>query len=353
MYPENYRAFEVDAIQSAIRAGECVAVIGLSGAGKSNLMAFLAQKTETGNPRMVLVDCNRLQGDRTEDFLMLVGSCLGRFEPSGDILASLELYLRQQLAAAPKGICLLLDRFEAIHANMLSVLAGNLRWLRDVFKYRLTFVISSRQPLAEDTELGELFTTNTIWLGPLASDDARWSIQQFTSRHKLAWDENMINQIISVSWGYPSMLRSVCEAVAAGVEPVSETLHGHPSVRRRVQEFLSSHPSSEYLQASRLTGHPLLCPPQSAAEGFDPDQLTPAEYRLFSYFRDHPDQVCSKDDLILVVWKEEQFLEGTRDDSLAQLVHRLRRKIDSKQDHSMTIRTVAGRGYLFSKINKS
>ena len=39
-YPANYREAEVRAILAALRAGECVSVIGLSGAGKSNLIGF-------------------------------------------------------------------------------------------------------------------------------------------------------------------------------------------------------------------------------------------------------------------------------------------------------------------------
>jgi len=43
-YPPDYRAAEVRAITGATRAGECVSVVGLSGAGKSNLLGFLADR---------------------------------------------------------------------------------------------------------------------------------------------------------------------------------------------------------------------------------------------------------------------------------------------------------------------
>ena len=43
-YPSGYRAGEVAALRCAARAGECSAVIGLSGAGKSNLLGFLAYR---------------------------------------------------------------------------------------------------------------------------------------------------------------------------------------------------------------------------------------------------------------------------------------------------------------------
>ena len=42
--PADYRHTEVEYILAAVRAGECVSVVGLSGAGKSNLAAFVAQR---------------------------------------------------------------------------------------------------------------------------------------------------------------------------------------------------------------------------------------------------------------------------------------------------------------------
>ena len=40
-YPDHYRQAEVGEISRAICTGECAAMIGLSGSGKSNLMLFL------------------------------------------------------------------------------------------------------------------------------------------------------------------------------------------------------------------------------------------------------------------------------------------------------------------------
>jgi ABC-type phosphate/phosphonate transport system ATPase subunit len=45
-YPVTYRQNEVQSILAAVRAGECAAVVGLSGAGKSNLMGFLANRAD-------------------------------------------------------------------------------------------------------------------------------------------------------------------------------------------------------------------------------------------------------------------------------------------------------------------
>ena len=59
-YPADYRAREVQFIINAVQAGECVSVVGLSGAGKSNLVGFLANRSSLTSPRSTLIDCNRL-----------------------------------------------------------------------------------------------------------------------------------------------------------------------------------------------------------------------------------------------------------------------------------------------------
>ena len=77
-YPQTYRHSEVSAILAAIRAGECAALVGLSGAGKSNLLGFIAQRVQAaGLPRFVLVDCNRLAQPTLSAFLGLLAGLLG------------------------------------------------------------------------------------------------------------------------------------------------------------------------------------------------------------------------------------------------------------------------------------
>jgi DNA-binding response OmpR family regulator len=69
---------------------------------------------------------------------------------------------------------------------------------------------------------------------------------------------------------------------------------------------------------------------------------------LLQYFQAHPGQVCEKDALIGAVWAEDQVqMRGVRDDSLAQLVRRLREKIEADPAKPRFIHTVPGRGYRF------
>jgi len=84
------------------------------------------------------------------------------------------------------------------------------------------------------------------------------------------------------------------------------------------------------------------------APHFDTTRLTAKEHLLLTYLQAHPGQVCEKDDLVRPIWPEDVlFAEGVRDESLAQLVRRLRVKIEPDPANPSYIHTIAGRGYLY------
>jgi hypothetical protein len=229
-----------------------------------------------------------------------------------------------------------------------SVLASNLRALRDRHKYELTYVTASRRPPDPRDELAELFYAHTLWLGPLNEGDARWNIQCYTRRKGLGWSEQVVQRILQLSGGYPALLRAVCEAHASGCPLELGQIEQHPAVQQRVEEFWADQPSQADLEASGLSGHPLLSPGRSM-QAFDTGQLTAKEHQLWAYFTAHPSQVCEKDELIQAVWPEDVIFErGIRDDSLAQLVRRLREKIEPLPSSPQHIHTVPGRGYRFN-----
>ena len=118
-------------------------------------------------------------------------------------------------------------------------------------------------------------------------------------------------------------------------------------MQRRVEEFWADAPGPPELGASGVQHNPLLS--RSAAPlAIDTARLTAKEHLLWQYLRAHPDQVCEKDDLIRAVWPEDALYErGIRDDSLAQVVRRLREKIEADPSAPQYIQTVPGRGYRF------
>lgn len=339
-YPQSYRSKEVRAILTAVQAGECAALVGLSGAGKSNLLGFLANRVSSEKPAFFLIDGNRAQSPTLEGLLRLTAYTLDG-EAAPDV--PLEQVLARKLAESPGGVCLLFDRYDVLPEAERARAGGPLRALRDRFKYQLTYVLAARRPLDPSGELAELFYAHTLWLGPLAEADARWSAGQYALRRGQEWADGLVSQLIEISWGYPALLRACCEAAAGllaeGLPVDAGRLRGHPAVLRRVQEFWVDQPSLEDLERSGLKGHPMLLAGAPADAGQRPD-LTASEHRLLRYFQDHLGEVCAKDDLIRAVWPEERVLDGLRDDSLAQLIRRLRQKIGAER-----IQTIPGRGY--------
>lgn len=352
-YPQDYRSSEVQSILTAVRAGECVYVVGLSGAGKSNLMGFLYHRANLGQPDLILVDGNRAQPRSAGGLFHLIAGMLdpeaGSGSPQGSLseaAAWVEQAAARRMAQSPGGFSLLIDRLDALSPEECRTASGPLRALRDTYKYQLTYVMAARRPPDPTDELAELFYANTLWLGPLAPPDARWSAAQYAGRRGQRWDAETIEELVRVSWGYPSLLRACCEAYSASGTVDTEALRDHPAVQRRVQEFWADAPSAEDVRRAGLAGQPLLAAAQAPVSAASPD-LTASEHRLLAYFQAHPGEVCGKDDLIRAVWPEEQVSQGLRDDSLAQLIRRLRTKIEPDPARPTRLLTVPGRGYRY------
>jgi hypothetical protein len=345
-YPDSYRSKEVQHIIKAVAAGECVSVIGLSGAGKSNLVGFLAQRVSTGI-HFILVDCNDLP---TADSASLMTALNKKLDESSSVPAALSSVITlvgQELNHENKKLCFILDRFDLFQLDSPAgkTTANHLRSLRDRVKYNLTFVFSTRRPLDPASELSELVFANTLWLGALTQEDAFWSVGQFASRHDLHWNDEMIRKIVSLSGGYPSMLRGVCEAAAAGLPVELEAMRNTPAIQFRRSEFWSDVPDVEAVEKSGLLDLPLLME-HSRQEG-GKGELTAAEQKLLDTLIARSGQVCSKEELIQAVWPDEKLATGLRDDSLTQLVHRLREKVDPLEKNR--IQTLPGRGYRYQK----
>ncbi len=339
-------------ITSAVRAGECVALVGLSGSGKSNLLAYLADQRLDDAPCLILVDCNRLEECSVEALFRLMCRALEAGGEARGVLGEVEAAIAHRLESSPAGVSLLFDRFDRLAGAGLPALFSNLRALRDLHKYRLTYVTATRRPPEPNSELAELFYAHVVWLGALNESDAQWSVKSYAARAGLAWDDAVIRTLITLSSGYPALLRAACEAYAEGCSLQVADLARHPAVQRRVAEFWADEPGETELRLSGLTGQPLLMAgriERVARAPKEDSELTAKEHLLLAYFQAHPQVVCEKDDLIRAVWPEDRiFEEGVRDDSLAQLVRRLRTKIEADPSQPRHIHTVPGRGYRYT-----
>lgn len=352
-YPPHYRTREVEQLLEATQAGECAAVIGLSGAGKSNVLRALAERHSVQPHPHLLADWNRLAAPTAPALFDLLRRTLGDTAETNDPLAALEAILNTKLNSSAARLTLLLDRSDALAATATHSpqIFSNLRALRDAFKYRLTYIIAARRPLDAHNELAELFFGNTVWLGPLSEADARWTVMRYLARKRLEWPAKTIQQLLDVTRGYPSFLRAACEAHTNGCVVSVEALAAHPAMQARLKEFWEDAPTPQELHLAGLDDLPLLNAAQPAPTppiNFDTSKLTAKEKLLLDYFLHNAQAVCEKDALIRAAWPEDKvFVQGVRDDSLAQLIRRLREKIEPDPAQPRHILTLPGRGYKF------
>lgn len=363
-YPATYREREIQQVLAAVQAGESASMVGLSGAGKSNVMGFIANRVAQLHPqhRFALVDCNRLTERSNPALFRLMRRAISSQEDFialsalGDEFEALDIAINKALTQTPK-LTFLLDRFDDLilpqpqssEKPQVGGLFNNLRALRDGHKFALTFVTATRRPLSDYTELAELFYAHTIWLGPLSESDARWNVARYAKRKDLAWDKKVADALIAASRGYPSLLRAASEAHAAGATLDLKSLSEHPATLSRIKEFWADQPNDAEIAASGLSDNPMLFAQQpKRLPTFDTTKLTAKEKLLLDFLMAHPEQVCDKDDVIRAVWPEDKIIEkGIRDDSIAQLVRRLREKIEPDPASPRYVMTVPGRGYRF------
>jgi hypothetical protein len=368
-YPVDYRKAEVLSLARSLRSGDCAALVGLSGSGKSNLAGFLTYRAAitddsayAGLPSTLLIDCNRLRrADLPELFGELQRQMMkkaGDKPSAGNLKEAESIIARAPLDSiisviephlAQNALVLVFDRFDVFFNPMTDpAIFSNMRSLRDHFKYRLTYLICTRRLLPKENELAELFFSATTCLGPLSASDANWSASSYADRHQLKWSQSEINLILELSGRYPSFLRAICESYEAGVSLQIQNLLQARPVQARLDEFWDDKPTEKELLNCGLAGLLLLQKSRQDSTAVAP-HLTAKEQLLLDYLSSHADQVCEKDDLIRAVWPEDRvFFTGIRDDSLAQLVRRLREKIEANPSSPEKLVTAPGRGYIYT-----
>jgi DNA-binding winged helix-turn-helix (wHTH) protein len=261
----------------------------------------------------------------------------------------------------------------------------------------------------EIDEFHEIVAGNTCWMGLMVERDARWIARQMAGRLRTTFGEQEVTRLIEITGGLPAFMKLACLALTEGAlsqegpgQNWVEQLLERPEFQRNCQEIwqdlsfeeqkvLSAlsvganetqvdQDSLAYLEQAGLLARrtpdekvrifsPILAAFIAQQKGdtagaleLDPKtravlrdgtplnvELTAYEDRLLTYFLEHTSEVCQKDSLMQVIWPEEQIVEGIRDDRLAQLIKRLREKIEPDPAHPIYIQTMRGRGYRFAQ----
>jgi len=253
-----FRLAETKQLFDCIRAGESASVVGVSGAGKSNLFNHLCdaqtQAAYLGDDanRMIIVRVNFHYApdftDRTIYSLILeqlelldgagarwgltpevftaIGAQHERLLAAGS--DSLQVQRHFKLALRPflsppsqRHLILLLDQFDDVCREAEPRIFMNLRGLREAYKGRLSYVTFTRDLLPDLTEMDlareefyELMALNVIGLRPYTPTDARALLQRIAGRFGLPVDEATANRLIRLSGGHAGLLRAAYLAVA-------------------------------------------------------------------------------------------------------------------------------------------
>lgn len=280
-YPSTYRAREMKILADLIRAGESASIIGLPGAGKSNLLGYLSHRPEVllgylpddfGDLALIQVDLNNLPSNDLATFFRVILRSM--FEAQAQlntidktIAAIVETLYRKvedktdafMAQSALREVLLLfktkevrvvlvLDPFDQFCEVASTLILDNLRGLRDSFKANLSYLMGLRHEVTyirNPVELGELYEivdTHQCWLGAMEQDDARWVISQVETATGVKFTDEQANRLIKMTGGYPALLRAA-SLWLVNMSPVQEIdawqtlLMAEPSIQNRLEDL--------------------------------------------------------------------------------------------------------------------
>ena len=248
--PLSFREDETRRILLLARAGESAAVIGLSGVGKSNFFAHLAnpsvQRHHLGSAAETLllagINCHYAADFSSRSLYSLILEQLEALPQlsaeqkqaiqrhhetlltTGDDKLRAQRYfklaIRTILAESNYQLALFFDQFQDVYQRADSRFFALLRGLRDEYKYRLGYFIFSRYlpDTLEDPEreeFSELFLSHTLGLRPYNLADATSHLHRTARRH-LYEDPHasLMGQLHHLTGGHNGMLRAAYLAIA-------------------------------------------------------------------------------------------------------------------------------------------
>lgn len=248
-YQSSYRAQQIETLADWIWRGVSGSVVGLGGAGKSNLLGFLCHRPEVldtylpaqADPvLLVAVDLNNLPAHSLSTFYRVI---LRSFYESRTALTKsknllalqqtiTDLYLANRAADDPflcqsalhellwhvqaqrVRVVLVMDRFDKFCQSATPEMTDTLRGLRDRFKDTLCYLVGMRQEvvyLADPTVLGELYElldTYVVWVGPMNESDARQMIAEESAPDMPSEEET--SHLLALTGRYPALLKAAC-----------------------------------------------------------------------------------------------------------------------------------------------
>lgn len=276
LYPADSRFEEIEKLLSLIKEGNSAQLIGLPGAGKSNVLGFLAYNRDIRIKHLgenqkwfhfVSFNFSEIRDRNLSDawkfiFLGLIESLKERksqdFEKVDSIfknLASLndELILFQGLKSAIDYLCIekeltivfLMDRFEEYAKMTDSSFFANLRTLRNRAKYRFSIIFPLSRPIENIIDEGTVSDFHEFLIGHEVylrlKDEAglsfRISYLEKVSDKKI--EENIKEKIINLTGGHGKLTRLCLENYLSEGNDTSELFLEQKNIKGALFELLN------------------------------------------------------------------------------------------------------------------
>jgi hypothetical protein len=438
--PLSFRSELLQDLMPGLYAGECCALIGVSGVGKTNLVRFL-QRPDVQNAYwgddtawIVLIDTNSLAASMKSPEFVVLELMIHRLILEAErhklpavlvadfdrlhstLIAQPDVYLAlRYLDRICRRLCedeqihiiFAFDQFEDIWTSLDARLFLNLRYLRDEYKYRLAYLVITRERLRRSHKepqsveaFWELFSAHTFGLGMYDEADATIMLERIAHRRGITVADELRRAAISTSGGHPALLRAVFWELynrpLQAIEPVdvsrvdkiaeecakiwNDLLPGEQQIVRAIisgrSQLLEDAPALAELCLKEIVsqdGSRLFSPIFHAfvnrlggedAGGIVVDvalrqvvvdgrvltePLSPLEFSLVEYLARNAGKVCRRDHILEALYPEDTL--DTNDERLDTLLRRLREAIgdDARNPRhlfthrSVGIRLAAGR----------
>ncbi len=437
---QGFRHEEVMQLTKLIEAGESVSVIGMSGTGKSNLFNHLCNPqtqdvyfNERPFPLIIRVNFHYAPDYTDRSMYSLILEQLESISPreitryelpvgvadqviwyhdslieAQDDLLKVQRNFKQAIRLLLYGnerkLVFLFDQFDDVYREAPAHFFANLRGLRENYKYRISYLIFTRDMLPNimesdpsREEFYELMASNLVGLRPYNFSDARDLLNRVGARNQITFNDQQAEQLIAVSGGHAGLLRSAF--LAFGRDEVEwtagendEVLLEIPGVRLEcekiwrslsVQERKLLHTIQHGQKTStdqqaileqlsikgvlRSVQDPVIFSPlfalfikrqdplwerpiyfeestrQILVLGQPVPSLTSLEFRLFRALFEREGEVLDKDDLIEAGWPSARG--GVSDEALTAAMARLRRKIEPDSKNPRFLNNIRNQGY--------
>ena len=232
-FPAGYREAEVGQIMTAVYRLRSIAVTGLAGMGKSNVVRFVVShpqagprylKERAGDYAFVHVDCAGLVTSGEIDILdEFVAQLRAEGLAPGDAPAFRDLrharrVLRERILGLDPGrnLVLALDYFDEAAPEVDRSFFNYLFHLRNARpRGNLSYIFVTRRPMVHLYELQELLDEGCV-VGPLSASDALDSIRRDEARLGRSFSDAQRRLLIACTGGHPGFLKNGTELLASG-----------------------------------------------------------------------------------------------------------------------------------------